>query len=96
MLFGLISDVHANLEALEAVLKDLRKRKPDAIFFLGDVVGYGPNPNECLEILRGNCKVLLAGNHDWAAIGRTDIDYFNEYAKAAVLWTREVLTEKNR
>jgi len=96
MRFALISDVHSNLEALEAVLKDIKKRRRDAILFLGDAVGYGPNPNECLEMLRGNCKVLLAGNHDWAAIGRADIDYFNEYAKAAVLWTREVLSEKNR
>jgi predicted phosphodiesterase len=96
MRFALISDVHSNLEALEAVLKDIRKRKREAIFFLGDAVGYGPNPNECLEMLRDNCKVLLAGNHDWAAIGRAEIEYFNEYAKAAVLWTREVLSEKNR
>lgn len=93
---AIISDVHANLEALEAVLKDIKKKKMDEIFFLGDAVGYGPNPNECLDILKNNCKVLLAGNHDWAAIGLTEIDYFNEYAKAAILWTRESLTEKNR
>jgi predicted phosphodiesterase len=96
MSFAVISDVHANFEALEAVLKDIKKRKGEGILFLGDAVGYGPNPNECLEMLRDNCKVLLAGNHDWAAIGRTDIEYFNEYAKAAILWTREVLTEKSR
>jgi predicted phosphodiesterase len=96
MRFALISDVHANLEALEAVLKDIRRRKREPILFLGDAVGYGPNPNECLEVLRAHCKVLLAGNHDRAAVGLTDIEYFNEYAKAAILWTREVLSEKNR
>lgn len=94
--FAVISDVHANLEALEAVLKDIKKRKRERILFLGDAVGYGPNPNECLETLRDTCRVLLAGNHDRAAIGRTDIEYFNEYAKAAILWTREALTEENR
>ncbi len=96
MRLAVISDVHANLEALEAVLKDIKKKKPQGVLFLGDAVGYGPNPNECLELLRGSCMVFLGGNHDWAAIGRTDLEYFNEYAKAALLWTKEVLTEENR
>lgn len=96
MHYALISDVHANLEALEAVLKDIKKRKIGRILFLGDAVGYGPNPNECVEMLKDNCNILLAGNHDWATLGLTDIEYFNEYARAAIKWTREVLTEKNR
>ncbi|HUO76563.1 MAG TPA: metallophosphoesterase family protein [Thermodesulfovibrionales bacterium] len=96
MRYAVISDVHANLEALEAVLRDINKRGIDEFLFLGDAVGYGPNPNECVELLRKNCKILLAGNHDWAAIGLTDIQYFNEYAKAAILWTREVLTPESR
>ncbi len=96
MRYAVISDVHANLEALEAVIKDIKRRKVKEILFLGDAVGYGPNPNECLKVLSDNCGVLLAGNHDWAAIGLTEIDYFNEYAKAAILWTRKALTEKNR
>jgi len=96
MRFAVISDVHANLEALEAVLKDIRKRRVEGILFLGDAVGYGPNPNECLQMLSDNCRILLAGNHDRAAAGLTDIEYFNEYAKKAVLWTRQVLTEKSR
>jgi predicted phosphodiesterase len=96
MNFAAISDVHGNLEALQAVLKDIQQRNIDRIFFLGDAVGYGPNPNECVEILKDTCSILLAGNHDWATLGLTDIDYFNEYAKAAVLWTRKVLTEESR
>lgn len=96
MRYAMISDVHANLEALEAVIKDIRKRKVNEILFLGDAVGYGPNPNECLKVLSDNCRVVLAGNHDWAAIGLTEIDYFNEYAKAAILWTREALAGENR
>jgi len=96
MNYALISDVHANLEALEAVVKDIRKRRIDRILFLGDAVGYGPDPNECIELLQDNCEILLAGNHDMAAAGSIDIEYFNEYAKAAILWTRGVLTEKYR
>jgi len=96
MRYAVISDVHSNLEALEAVLKDIRKREIEKVFFLGDAVGYGPNPNECVEILKENCEVLLAGNHDWASLGITDIEYFNEYAKEAILWTIKVLNEKNR
>lgn len=94
--YAVISDVHSNLEALEAVLKDIKKRKVDEIIFLGDAVGYGPNPNECLELLKKRCKIMMAGNHDWGAVGLTNIDYFNEYAKAAIIWTREVLTDKNQ
>lgn len=96
MPYAVISDVHGNLEALESVLDDVRKRKTDGIIFLGDAVGYGPNPNECVKLLRENCKIILAGNHDRAAIGLTDAEFFNEYAKAAILWTREMLTDKNR
>ena len=96
MHYAVISDVHSNLEALDAVLQDIKKRKIEKVFFLGDAVGYGPNPNECVEILKENCEVLLAGNHDWASLGMTDIEYFNEYAKEAILWTIKVLNEKNR
>lgn len=96
MRYAVLSDVHSNLEALEAVLHDVGIRKSEDILFLGDAVGYGPNPNECIELLVKNCKILLAGNHDWGVIGQTDITYFNEYAREAIEWTRDVLTGKNR
>lgn len=96
MRYAILSDVHANLEALEAVLRDMQRHRADKTLFLGDAVGYGPDPNECVELLKRNCDVLLAGNHDLAAIGRTPFENFNEYARAAVLWTRTVLTEKSR
>jgi predicted phosphodiesterase len=96
MLFAVISDVHANLEALNEVLKDIKERKVKNIFFIGDAVGYGPNPNECVALLNKACKVLLAGNHDWAVTGLTEIESFNPYAKAAIRWTDEVLTEESR
>jgi predicted phosphodiesterase len=93
---AILSDVHSNLEATEAVLDDIYERGIRDILFTGDAVGYGPNPNECIELLQDRCKVLIAGNHDRASVGLTDIRYFNEYARHAVEWTRDVLTEKNR
>jgi predicted phosphodiesterase len=96
MLCAVLSDVHANLEALDAVLRDVDRRNIRDILFLGDAVGYGPDPNECIDLLVERCKVLLAGNHDRAAIGLTDIAYFNVYARNAIVWTMKALTEKNR
>jgi predicted phosphodiesterase len=96
MLCAVLSDVHANLEALDAVLKDVDRRNIPDILFLGDAVGYGPDPNECIDILVERSRVLLAGNHDRAAIGLTDITYFNVYARKAIEWTMVALTEKNK
>jgi predicted phosphodiesterase len=95
MRYAVFSDVHSNLEALTAAIADIEQRKIEDIMFLGDAVGYGPDPNECIDILVERCKILLAGNHDWGVIGRTDINYFNEYARYAIEWTKAVLTEKN-
>lgn len=95
MRYAVISDVHGNLEALKTVLKDIKKKKITDILFLGDAVGYGPDPDECVEILNSECNVLLAGNHDWAVLGLTDIDFFNPYAKAAILWTRGKISKEN-
>jgi predicted phosphodiesterase len=94
--YAVISDVHSNLEALKAVLQDIEREKVDGILFLGDSVGYGPNPNECTEILRDIARVVIAGNHDWAAIGKIDSTFFNTYAKIAVEWTSDLLTYENR
>lgn len=96
MAYAVISDVHANLEALEAVLGDIERHRVRGVFFLGDAVGYGPNPNECVSLLEGSARVRLAGNHDWAAIGLTDTEGFNPVARAAIQWTAEVLTDESR
>jgi predicted phosphodiesterase len=96
MRYAVISDVHANLEALNTVLKKISEETFDSLLFLGDSVGYGPNPNECLETLKGKTKILLAGNHDWASVGMTDIESFNPYARAAVEWTKKILSNENR
>jgi predicted phosphodiesterase len=96
MPYAVISDVHANLEALLAVLRDIEKRKVRGVLFLGDAVGYGPDPNECVSRLKEASRVLLAGNHDWASVGLTGIEYFNPYAQAAIRWTSKVLTGESR
>jgi diadenosine tetraphosphatase ApaH/serine/threonine PP2A family protein phosphatase len=97
MRYLIISDIHANLTAFETVLKDSGKLGTDYDFVwcLGDVVGYGPDPNECVDLLRSMPHLCLAGNHDWAALGRIDIRTFNADARKAATWTRETLTEEN-
>lgn len=86
---ALISDIHSNIEALRAVLDDIRQQGVEEIYCLGDVIGYGPNPCECLDIIMGQCKVCILGNHDQAAM--FDPDGFNPVALRAVYWTREQL-----
>ncbi len=88
-----ISDIHANLTALEAVLADAGHW--DRVWFLGDLVGYGPDPNECVERLRELEPLALSGNHDWAVLGKLDTEEFNSDARKAVRWTQHALTEEN-
>ncbi len=93
-----LSDIHANLAALEAVLADAQELGYDETWCLGDIVGYGPDPNECIERL-GNLPgklVCVAGNHDWAALERLSVDDFNPEARRAVEWTRAELTARHR
>ncbi|MCX5800916.1 MAG: metallophosphoesterase family protein [Candidatus Eisenbacteria bacterium] len=91
MRYAIISDVHANLEALEAVLKEIDSLTADRIVCLGDTVGYGANPNECTEIIRDRAGVAVLGNHDQAATDGTSVEWFNTHARAAIIWTKEVL-----
>jgi predicted phosphodiesterase len=86
---ALISDIHANFEALQAVLRDIRAQRIPAIHCLGDIVGYGPNPCECLDKVIDSCEVTILGNHDQATL--FDPDGFNPVALQAVYWTREQL-----
>lgn len=87
--FAVISDIHANLAALVAVLADIYRNKVRTIICLGDIVGYGPDPRECLTLVRRNCKHIVAGNHDQATI--LEPLGFNPHATEAVLWTRRTL-----
>jgi diadenosine tetraphosphatase ApaH/serine/threonine PP2A family protein phosphatase len=89
---ALISDIHGNLEALQAALASIDRRAPQKIICLGDVVGYGANPLECLEIVRSRADLHILGNHDAAGAGRDDLTYFNEFARAALVWTQTVLS----
>jgi predicted phosphodiesterase len=89
--FLIISDIHANWHALEAVLADANG-KFQQIICCGDIVGYNPRPAEIIEWVRGNCAWVIRGNHDKVVAGIEDIEWFNEVAQIAALWTREQLT----
>ena len=96
MRFAIFSDVHANLEALEAVLADARARKCTRFVCLGDVVGYNANPGECVERVRELDCPVVKGNHDEAASRLTPPGDFNEIAERAIAWTRERLTDEHK
>lgn len=91
------SDVHANLEALRAVLRDAKRRQINRSICLGDLVGYGPYPNECIELVKSlrNCR-CLAGNHDVAALWETSPYGMSASAKKAILWTMDQLSDDNK
>jgi diadenosine tetraphosphatase ApaH/serine/threonine PP2A family protein phosphatase len=93
MRFAVVSDIHSNLHALDAVLADIRAEAPDEIVCLGDVVGYGPHPNECVDAIREHAALSLCGNHDLAVLGAIDIAEFSGDAGIAARWTRSVLRE---
>jgi predicted phosphodiesterase len=92
-MLAIISDIHSNIEALEAVLADARQRGAERIFCLGDVLGYGPDPRPCLDAVREATELSLMGNHDQAVL--FEPSKFNIGAEAACYWTREVLDGEN-
>ena len=85
----MITDIHANLAALEAALEAIDATEVDEIWCLGDVLGYGAEPDRCAEIVRDRCSLCLVGNHDLAVLGTLDIAAFSEAAAEAATWTRE-------
>jgi predicted phosphodiesterase len=96
MRYAIIGDIHANLEALTAVIEDIRRQGGvDKVWCLGDVVGYGPDPHECIELLKQVKHVCVAGNHDWGAIGKVGVASFNPDAAAACNWTSQRLTRSD-
>lgn len=96
MKIGLISDIHANLQALEACLRALDQAGVDLVACLGDIVGYGADPNACLDLVRQRAAHTVLGNHDAAVVDKTAADYFNGDARTAVEWTRAQLSADNR
>ena len=92
MRLAILSDVHGNLAALTAVLEDIDKHSPDSILCLGDTVGYGPQPRECLALVRERCRVVLMGNHEDAILHGTE--HFTPLAQAAIDWTSQQLRDE--
>jgi predicted phosphodiesterase len=88
----IVSDIHSNLAALAAVLEAANAQGYDRVWCLGDVVGYGPVPNDCVAQVQDMEAICIAGNHDWAALGKIPLEDFNRDAQKASLWTREQLT----
>jgi len=96
MRVAVVSDIHSNLHALEAVLEAIDADAPDELWSLGDVVGYGPRPNECCDLVAARADVCLAGNHDLAIIGAIDLDEFHGDAALAARANRDALTPQSR
>jgi diadenosine tetraphosphatase ApaH/serine/threonine PP2A family protein phosphatase len=96
MRVAVISDVHGNRHALDAVLAEIGEESVDAIWCLGDTVGYGPQPNECCRLVQEHADLCLVGNHDLVALGALTVGDFNEEAAAAALWTSDALTDESR
>lgn len=100
MRYAIFSDVHANLEALEAVLAAIdtiaEDHPIDQFWCLGDLVGYGPDPNRCIELVRARTDAIIAGNHDWAAIGKLDLEDFSDAARISAEWTAKQLRDEHR
>ncbi len=92
MKYGILSDVHGNLPALHSALKACAEIKVDKILFLGDAVGYGASPNQCISLIKQETATFLGGNHDFGSVGMTNINNFNPYAREALLWTARTLT----
>ena len=93
---AVISDVHGNWHALEAVLEELEREQPDELWCLGDLVGYGPRPNPCCAAVERRAAICLAGNHDLGVLGEIDLEEFSGDAVVAARWTRGVLAEGSR
>jgi predicted phosphodiesterase len=95
MRIAIISDIHSNLEALTKAIEVIDRHSIDEIICLGDIVGYGANPNECVELVRQRCSAVIKGNHEDAVENISLTEYFTNDARDAVFWTRNQLTEKN-
>jgi putative phosphoesterase len=96
MRIAILSDVHGNLEALQRAIESTRLNSVDATACLGDIVGYGPFPNECVHLVRQICRFVVKGNHDAGGVGDVPLLHFNKEGNTAITWTRQVLTPDNR
>ncbi len=92
MRYAIVSDIHSNLEAMNSAVKIIDGMNINAIFSCGDIVGYGPNPEECIALIKGLSASSVAGNHDYAVNHREEEELFNAYARLAIQWTRKVIS----
>ena len=95
MRIAIISDIHSNLEALRRTFEAIDEREADRIYCLGDIVGYGPYPNECITLVRERCSAVVMGNHDSGVIGSTPLTHFNIPGRKAIKWTADRITRGN-
>ncbi len=93
---AIIADIHSNLEALKTVLKEIKKLDIKKIYCCGDIVGYGAEPNECVELISENKIISVKGNHDIGAVNLHDIELFNQWGRAAIKWSNKELSEENK
>lgn len=96
MRYGIFSDIHSNLEALEAVIEAYKNESIDKYLCIGDVVGYSTNPKECIEKTKVLCIITVAGNHDWGCVNLFSVDYFNPDAREAISWTRRNIDDNDK
>jgi len=96
MRYLIFSDLHSNLESLQSFSQIIKTIEHDKKVFLGDLVGYGADPNACVDWVRENADIILGGNHDYAVTGKTELTYMNPHAYLACLWTRRKLTPENK
>jgi len=96
MKIAIISDIHANFEALKAVLAEIKKKSVDEIWCLGDVVDYGPSPNECCQLIKEKAKYCVAGNHDYGVLEKVDLSWFGSTSLDSMAITRRILSQESR
>ena len=96
MRVAIVTDIHANKQALEAVLDEVRAAECDAMWCLGDLVGYGGDPDACVELIREHADLCLAGNHDLGVLGTISIEEFSDAARRAAEWTKAKITPETR
>lgn len=95
MKYAILSDIHGNLEALQVAFASLDREGVDQVICLGDIVGYGADPDACVDLIRARCEVTIQGNHDSAVVGSTSTETFTRRAQLSTDWTREQLTPEN-
>lgn len=92
MIYGIVGDIHSNGDALTAIFEEMRRERVDGVLCVGDIVGYAAEPTECVDLIRESAVAVVAGNHDYATVGKSPVNYFNADARSAILWTAERLS----